>query len=276
MSFVLYPPARPQSIGEVIDTAFRIFKVTLLRSLPYSVLTTVAGQLQNIYLIVSGRTLHRFANTDPAWWLLYLLGAFIGAIFINAILIRQAATASGSASMGSAALVEGLRKTPAAIVMGLLVVLFVGVCFAPILAVPRSYHSLSFFALCIPALYVGVFFLCSWPALLIGRKSIIGSLRYSANLIRGNWWRTVMIYTVAVTMIIVLSVTAGMIVGVLAAFGAARDLAVTTAVSAVMVVASGAVYMPFITAMTLSLYGDLQARREGTDLERRLAGAPAS
>jgi hypothetical protein len=160
--------------------------------------------------------------------------------------------------------------------MGLLVVLFVGVCFAPMLAVPRSYHSLSFFALCIPALYVGVFFLCSWPALLIGRKSIIGSLRYSANLIRGNWWRTVMIYTVAVTMIIVLSVTAGMIVGVLAAFGAARDLAVTTAVSAVMVVASGAVYMPFITAMTLSLYGDLQARREGTDLERRIAGAPAS
>ncbi|MDB6102264.1 MAG: hypothetical protein JWO52_2263, partial [Gammaproteobacteria bacterium] len=252
MSFVLYPPARPQSIGEVIDTAFRIFKATLLRSLPYSVLATVAGQLQNIYLIVSGRTLHRFANTDPAWWLLYLLGAFTGAIFINAILIRQAATASGSASMGSAALVEGLRKTPAAIVMGLLVVLFVGVCFAPMLAIPRSYYFLSFLALCIPALYVGVFFLCSWPALLMGRKSIIGSLRYSANLIRGNWWRTVMIYTVAVTMIIVLSVTAGMIVGVLAAFGAARDLAVTTAVSAVMVVASGAVYMPFITAMTLS------------------------
>jgi ubiquinone biosynthesis protein UbiJ len=112
--------------------------------------------------------------------------------------------------------------------------------------------------------------------LLIGRKGVIGSMRYSANLIRGNWWRTVMIYTVAVTMIIVLSVTAGMIVGVLAAFGAARDLAVTTAVSAVMVVASGAIYMPFITAMTLSLYGDLQARREGIDLERRIAGAAAS
>jgi hypothetical protein len=42
-----------------------------------------------------------------------------------------------------------------------------------------------------------------------------------------------------------------------------------------MVVASGAIYMPFITAMTLALYGDLQARREGIDLERRIAGAPA-
>ncbi len=276
MSLVLYPPARPQSIGEVIDTAFRIFKATLLRCLPYSVLATVAGQIQNIYLIVTGRTLPAFANTDPAWWVLYLLGAFIGATFVNTILIRQGAVASGSRSVGPAALVDGLRNTPAAIVMSLLIVLMVGVCFVPVLAIPRPYRALSFFALGIPALYVGVQFLCSWPALLIGRKGIIGSLRYSASLIRGNWWRTVMVYAVALTMIIVLSVTAGMIVGVLAAFGAARDLAVTTAISAVMVVASGAVYMPFITAMTLSLYGDLQARREGIDLERRIADAPAS
>jgi hypothetical protein len=248
----------------------------LLRCLPYSVLATVAGQLQNIYLIVTGRTLPAFANTDPAWWVLYLLGAFIGVTFVNTILIRQGEVASGSRSVGSAALVAGLRNTPAAIVMSLLIVLMVGVCFVPVLAIPRPHQALSFFALGIPALYVGVHFLCSWPALLIGRKGIIGSLRYSAGLIRGNWWRTVMVYAVALTMIIVLSVTAGMIVGVLAAFGAARDLAVTTAISAVMVVASGAVYMPFITAMTLSLYGDLQARREGIDLERRIADAPAS
>jgi hypothetical protein len=276
MSLVLYPPARPQSIGEVIDTAFRIFKATLLRSLPYSVLATVAGQLQNIYLIVTGRALRRFGNADPAWWVLYALGALIGAIFINAVFIRQAAVASGSPSVGSAALAEGLRRTPAALVTGLLVVLSIGVWFVPILAVPGPYRSASLVALCIPAGYVAVFFLCSWPALLVGRKGIIGSLRYSVSLIRGHWWRTVMVYTVALTMIIVLSVTAGMIVGVLAALGAARDLAVTTAVSAVMVVASGAIYMPFVTAMTLALYGDLQARREGTDLERRIASAPAT
>lgn len=275
MSPILYPPTRPQSIGEVIDLAFRIFKATLLRSLPYSVLATVAGQLQNIYLVVTGRPLHKFANTDPAWWGLYLLGAMIAGSFINAILIRQATVASGSPSVGSAALVEGLRKAPATFVMGLLIVLAVGLCFVPMAAVPRPYQALSLLALCIPAGFVGTYLLCSWPALLVGHKGIIGSLRYSVNLIRGHWWRTVMIYTVAVTMIIVLSVTAGMIVGVLAAFGATRDLAVTTAVSAVMVVASGALYMPFVTAMTLSLYGDLQARREGTDLERRLAGAQA-
>jgi len=35
------------------------------------------------------------------------------------------------------------------------------------------------------------------------------------------------------------------------------------------------VYMPFVTSMSLALYGDLQARKEGADLERRIAGAPA-
>jgi hypothetical protein len=275
MSRILYPPARPQSIGEVIDTAFRIFKTTLLGCLPYSVLATVAGQLQNIYLVATGRALHRVANTDPLWWLLYLLGALTGGALINAILIRQAAIASGMPSSASAALLEGVRRVPATVAMGLLIILLIGVFFVPLLAVPRSYQLVVFLVLCLPAAYVGVFLLCCWPALLIGHKGVIGSLRYSARLIRGNWWRAVMVYTIAVTMIIVLSVTAGLIVGLFAALGAARDLAVTTAVSAVIVVASGAIYMPFATAMTLALYGDVQARREGIDLERRIAGAPA-
>jgi len=271
----LYPPSRPQSIGEVIDTAFRIFKVTLVRCLPYSVLATLMGQLQNIYLIVTRQHLRQFNNTDPVWWALYVLGLWLGFTFVNAIIIRQAEMASGLPSVGSTAFVAGLKKVPATIAMSILIAAMVAACFVPLVAVPRQYMALCFVVLLIPAGYIGVFFLCTWPALLIGQKGIIGSLRYSASLVRGNWWRTVTIYTVAIVMIIVLSVTAGMIVGVLAALGASKDLAVTTAISAVMVVASGAIYMPFVTAMTLALYGDLQARREGTDLERRIAEAPA-
>jgi hypothetical protein len=276
MSPVLYPPSRPQAIGEVLDSAFRIFQATLLKSLPFSVLATVAGQLQNIYTIVTGRALRRFSNSDPGWWALYLLGAILGCALVNAIIIRQAAVASGSQFAGSAAIREGLRKVPANILMVIVIAAVVGVCFLPLIGVPAAYRTWSIAVLSVPAVYLVVLFLCSWPALLVGHKGPIDSLRYSAHLIRGNWWRTVMVYLVVLTMIIVLSVTAGLIVGVLTQLVGARDLAVTTAVSAVMVVASGAVYMPFVTSMALALYGDLQARREGTDLERRIAGAPAS
>jgi hypothetical protein len=275
MPSVLYPPLRPQAIGEVLDSAVRIFKATLLKCLPYSVLATVASQLQNIYIIVSGRNIRPFSNSDPGWWAVYLLGTVVGAALINGIIIRQAAIASGLQSTGMAALKEGLRNVPAVVLMGILMAILVGIWFVPLVVIPAAFRSWSGAALAVPAFYLLVLFLCSWPARLIDHKSPIESLRYSAHLVRGNWGRTVMIYLVVLTMIIVLSVTAGLIVGVLTQLVAARDLAVSTAVSAVMVVASGAVFVPFVCSMSLALYGDLQARKEGADLARRIAGAPA-
>jgi hypothetical protein len=275
MPSVLYPPSRPQAIGEVLDSAVRIFKVTLVKVLPFSVLATVAGQLQNIYIILSGRNIRPFSNSDPGWWAVYLLGTIVGAALINAIIVRQGAIATGSESASMTALKEGLRNVPAVVLMGIVMAVLVGIWFVPLAVIPAAYRSLSGALLAVPAFYLLVLFLCSWPARLVDRKGPIESLRYSAHLVRGNWWRTVMVYLVVLTMIIVLSVTAGLIVGVLTQLVAARDLAVSTAVSAVMVVASGAVFVPFVSSMSLALYGDLQSRKDGADLERRIAGAPA-
>lgn len=275
MPSVLYPPSRPQAIGEVLDSAVRIFKATLLKVLPFSVLATVAGQLQNIYIILSGRNIRPFSNSDPGWWTVYLLGTVVGAALINAIIVRQAAIATGSESASMTALKEGLRNVPAVVLMGIVMAVLVGIWFVPLAVIPAAYRSWSGALLAVPAFYLLVLFLCSWPARLVDRKGPIESLRYSAHLVRGNWWRTVMVYLVVLTMIIVLSVTAGLIVGVLTQLVAARDLAVSTAVSAVMVVASGAVFVPFVSSMSLALYGDLQSRKDGADLERRIAGAPA-
>jgi hypothetical protein len=275
MPSVLYPPSRPQAIGEVLDSAVRIFKATLLKVLPFSVLATVAGQLQNIYIILSGRNIRPFSNSDPGWWAVYLLGTIVGAALINAIIVRQGAIATGSESASMTALKEGLRNVPAVVLMGIVMAVLVGIWFVPLAVIPAAYRSLSGALLAVPAFYLLVLFLCSWPARLVDRKGPIESLRYSAHLVRGNWWRTVMVYLVVLTMIIVLSVTAGLIVGVLTQLLAARDLAVSTAVSAVMVVASGAVFVPFVSSMSLALYGDLQSRKDGADLERRIAGAPA-
>lgn len=275
MRAVLYPPARPQAIAEVLDSAFRIFRVTLVKCLPFSVMATIVGQLQNIYSIVSGRHLQKFGNSDPTWWALYVIGVFLSFACFNSIFIRQAAIASGETLRGAEALAQGVRAAPRSVAVTVLMVIIVGLCLSPVAAVPRTYFTYALIAFLVPASYVGVLFVCSVPALLIGRKGILGSLRHSAHLVRGNWWRTVMIYTVVLTMIIVLSVTAGLVIGVITQLTAARDLAVMTAVSTVMVVASGAVYVPFVTAMSLALYGDLEARKDGKDIERRLVIQPA-
>jgi hypothetical protein len=276
MSLVLYPPSRPQSIGEVLDSAFRVFRATLLRCLPYGVLAMVAGQLPNIYDIVTRRPLRQFGGGDPVWWVLYAVGAFLGMAFVNAILIRQKAMASGSFPEESRrALTAGLRRAVSTIGGFVLLLLAVGVCFVPLIGVPRAYLVWGIIALSVPATYIGVMLSCSWAAMLIGGKGIIASLRYSFHIVRGSWWRAVTIYSVAFAMLAVFYTLAGVIAAVLVPFAGVGDIAVITAVSAVMAAALGAVGVPFYTSMALALYGDLEARKEGTDLERRIAGAAA-
>ena len=61
MAYALYPPSRPQSVGEVLDSAFRIYSATLLRCLPYSFASVILGQLLSVYDV-----LHRHGNTAAA------------------------------------------------------------------------------------------------------------------------------------------------------------------------------------------------------------------
>ena len=183
----------------MLDSAVRIFKATLLKVLPFSVLATVAGQLQNIYIILSGRNIRPFSNSDPGWWAVYLLGTIVGAALINAIIVRQGAIATGSESASMTALKEGLRNVPAVVLMGIVMAVLVGIWFVPLAVIPAAYRSLSGALLAVPAFYLLVLFLCSWPARLVDRKGPIESLRYSAHLVRGNWWRTVMVYLVVLT-----------------------------------------------------------------------------
>jgi hypothetical protein len=168
-----------------------------------------------------------------------------------------------------------LKNAPAVVLMLCLIVVLTGIWFVPVAVVPAAYRWWSASLLSMPAAYLLVSFLCSWPARLLDGKGPVESLRYSVHLVRGNWWRTTMIYLVVLTMILVLSITAALIVGVLTQIVAARDLAVATAVSRVMIVGFSAVYTPLVTAMVLAVYGELQVRKESADLERRIADAPA-
>src|SRR5436853_219303 len=83
MPNILYPPPRPQSVGEILDSAFRIFGVTLLRCLPYSFLGVIVGHLTTFYDLATGHpvvptTLRARQTHDPLWWVLLLVAAFAG------------------------------------------------------------------------------------------------------------------------------------------------------------------------------------------------------
>jgi hypothetical protein len=101
-------------------------------------------------------------------------------------------------------------------------------------------------------------------------------MSYSFRLVSGNWWRLSTIYTVGIVMLLVFYVLSGVLaMAVVVPFAGAADLAVLTAVSAVVVVALGAVGTPFYSALALVVFGDLRARREALEVERRMAAAAA-
>src|SRR6266481_4680433 len=111
MPNILYPPPRPQSVGEILDSAFRIFRATLLQCLPYIYyLATGRGAVARIPALIH----------DPVWWTLYVLGYLIAVVLWSAVLLRQYAIATGGPVATGAELATGLRRLPGMVLLGIL------------------------------------------------------------------------------------------------------------------------------------------------------------
>jgi hypothetical protein len=101
----------------------------------------------------------------------------------------------------------------------------------------------------------------------------VSALRFSLSLVRGNWWRTLLIFLIT---IVVMFVFYFVIIAVLAPLVGAMEVALVAAVTEVLAVALSALVAPYVSATFLAIYGDLKARREGADLERRLSAVARS
>jgi hypothetical protein len=276
MSRALYLPPRPLSVGEVIDLAFRIFRATLIKCLPYGVLVVIAGQLPNLYDIATGRPLREFGGPDAVWWVIDVLGALLALVPWNATVLHQYAVAAGRPAAAALALREALRRSPRVALLGILAVAAIGILALLPFAWPTPYRLWGFIVLVIPVTYIGMVLPCAWTALLIAEKGVIESILYSFRLTSGNWWRLTIIYTVGLVMVLfVLGSLAGAVAALVVPFFGGADLAVITAVWTDIIVALSAASVPFYSALVLTVFGDLQVRKEGIDLERRIAGAAA-
>ncbi len=277
MTDILYPPARPQSVGEILDSAFRIFRATLLKCLPYAIIAVIAGQLPNIYYLASGRSMLPVAQGRDMWWLtLYAVGYLIAIVLWSAVLLRQYALATGHAAETASELSTAVRRFPAMLLLGLLTGLAVLVWFVPALALQGAARLGALLLLAVPACYVMVALSCGLAVLLVTGRGAVASLIHSWRLTSGSFWRLTLIYTVAFVLLMVLYLASAVIAGVVSALLAHGDIAVITAVATVLVVILSAVATPFYWALALAVLGDLSVRKEGADLAQRLSTPAAS
>ena len=257
----LYPPTRPQSIGEVLDSAFQILRRALVRSIPYGVLIVIAGELANIHDLVLGHPLRGFARSDPVWWAWYVCGLMLTLLLWGALLIHQSELAQGRVSNVGQELRIAATRLP----------VLLGVFILSMLAL-----ALGLVLLIVPGLYLMVPFAFTFPIVLLRRVGAIEALRFSVRLVIGNWWRTMLILSVALLVSLAFYTVAPLAAAIVLALTRVSDVAVISAVTSVALVAMGAVSLPFTSAVLLATYGELLVRREGADLERRIAAAAES
>ena len=278
MANTLYPPPRPQSVGEILDSAFRIFRATLVKCLPYAIAAVIAGQLPNIYYLVSGRNmLQGLAGfRDPVWVTLYILGYVIAIVLWSAVLLRQYALSTGHPAETSSELSTAVRRVPAMALLGILTGCAVAVWFLPTLALQGTTRLAAALVLAIPACYLVVALSCGGAVLLVTGRGPLASLVHSFRLTSGSFWRLTLIYTVAFVLLMVLYLVSGLLAGLVSVLLAHGDIAVITAATTVFVVILSAVGTPFFWALALAVLGDLSVRKEGADLAQRLSSPAAS
>lgn len=292
MPRLLYPPSRPLSVGEVLDLAFRIYSTTLLKCLPYSFASVIIGQLLTVYGLLqphaAGRPLQTLQHLrDPLWWLLLVLLMIANVVLTNAVLLRQYALASGRPAAAGAELARSLRRMPGLLLVALLMVLAVTASLVPILFVVGAVGAslgvtrnglggplvgvLLVIGYVAAASWAVIRWVCSGPTYLLSERGPVESMVHSWRLTQGNFWRLSAIYGVALILIVVFYVFAGVvgtIVGVLLGRG---DVTIVMALTQALVALLAALFTPFYHALVLAVFGDLSARREGTDLAQRMA-----
>lgn len=297
MANILYPPPRPQSVGEILDLAVRVFSATLLKCVPYSLTAVIVGRLPTIYDLATGHSVPQALGLqqshDARWWTLLCLAVLGATTLSNAVLLRQYALATGHRAASGNELATGARKTPGIVLIGLLIGLAVFVTFLPAAALlgltvagigtapTKAAALVGFLAvvlilLLICASWAITRWICSGAAYLLTDRGPLASMSYSWQLTKGSFWRLSAIYAVGMVLMIVfylVSLVIGGFVGVLFAHG---DVAMIVALSAVLMALLGALVIPFYSALVLAVFGDVLVRRQGVDLEQRISAQAPS
>jgi len=296
MPEALYPPSRPLTVGEILDSAFRVFGVTLLRCLPYAALGRIAAQLPNIYYLLSGRARAiglGTALTDPRWWAMDLIGLVLSAWLWSAMLLHQCSIVTRQRTVIGTELARATRKLPGVLLM-LLMLSALFMAFAiPLgaamglggagimrgsleMAAGAGVALLVALLMLIPVSWLVLRWSCAVTVYVLDTTGPLESMARSWRLTSGSFWRLSLVYTVAVVLVLVLYALSLALTGLVALLMAGGDVAVITAVTSTSVVLLNAVALPFYSALALVVLGDLSVRKEGADLAQRIAAAAAS
>lgn len=284
---------RPLGLGEIIDTAFKIY-TRHWRALMLLVAVVVVPAGIVSYLVLDAAVPPDLALQidDPTpvidEALLKDMLRFLGAAVLAAVIQSGAAVLASAGSVRAIAeiylgaepdwrtsLVNVFRRLPAIFATGFLIVLAVGVLSGGVwllVAVTASASNaggavaaLSIIAWLVLVPWLAISWAPAIPVLVIEGTSPSGALSRSFSLVRRRWWPT---FGTLLTTWLIVAVLSGIASRILQAFlpnggGVVAGMAVSVAIAVVTT--------PFVVSVLAVVYFDLRTRREPFDLGRLAA-----
>ncbi|MER5896931.1 glycerophosphoryl diester phosphodiesterase membrane domain-containing protein [Streptomyces sp. NPDC001876] len=306
-------PLRPLGVGEILDGAVSTmranWRTVLGISLTVSVISEIAVILLQRYLLpeptsvdsnaVGAEAIRQAADSAQSSLLSSApatLISMIATLFITSVLtvvisrsvLGRKATLSDAWAEARPRLLPLLGLT---LLMSLLsaAVLMVGLLPGMLLGggAGIALAFVGFAAACVVVVWLMVRFSLAAPALMLERQSVLTSLRRSAKLVRGTWWRTFGILALTYLLVIVVALIIVIPFGIIAVTVDSDGLSeflnssstdfgwpflIITGIGEVII---STLTYPFTAGVIALLYVDQRIRREALDLDlARAAGVP--
>ncbi len=255
-------PTGPRSVGGVLDDAIHLYRDSFRYILPLLVANAILAAVPGLILglnqaaattpVEQGRAVYQLM-TSPSYWITFLLVLLVNLTMYGALIGALDSVARGARMGLGEALQLGLSR--------LLRVLGASFLFA--LAI-----IIGFILFVIPGIYLMGIFQLVFVAIILENSGVIGAFGTSQRLIKGHWWRSAVILTVAIVILVVLSLLAGVVAAFLAALkpGSGTALILNQLVGLVVNI----FVVGWMPCVLLAMYYDLKLRHDGEDLATRV------
>ena len=274
MPQILYPPARPQTVREVLDSGWLIFKTTVGSTLSYAMLMSLAAEFPNLYSIALGRPLQTQDENDPNWWFWGIFGLILSLFLWGALLLRQKALASGERTNALGELKVAGIQLSRLIFASALCMLSVGVALGLYVAGTQmvglagvqtptdALKALALSPLVLPALWLSVALMFAPMLVVLRRQGPLEALAGSLRLVRGHWWRASVVTGVIALQVFALVLFVAVVAGLVVSLIGVKDLRIISMVAMPLGIVCSALSFTLMSAMMLALMGDLSVRLE--------------
>jgi hypothetical protein len=225
-------------VSDLLGTAARLFRATLLKCLPLGMLAMVCWQLPNFYWTATGHPVGLKAQYDLNFNLLTVAGTTVELWLLGAMMLRQRAVAIGAPLHTGAELCAATRRLPMLLLSAVLATISI---------------ATGLLLLVLPGIYLAVCYLVWLPVVLFEAPGPFAALIRSVRLVRPLWPKVLTAFVIMLLLVIIAAIVFGAALAALAGL-LGSDGPAFQALSAAGTVAFGALFVVFLSALQLVIH----------------------